>query len=151
MKVCWRCPLKMGHSETDSQFEACPALVADPLLSDAWGEIQRLQHFGTGGLGGVEKIEIERKAVELYCTCSQNYSSKLKRADFAHGIMTFTLMFRFSVYTRDKLKWIYLLLIAWGPNHLKILMLTAASQQWVYLNRISIIFIQHKNILCTYE
>lgn len=63
--------------------------------------------LGLGDLEGCEKIEIERKAVELYCTCSQNYSSKLKRADFAHGIMTFTLMFRFSVYTRDKLKYIY--------------------------------------------
>lgn len=37
MKACWRFALKLGDSE--SQFEACPALVADPLLSDAPGEI----------------------------------------------------------------------------------------------------------------
>jgi len=53
MKAFWRFSIQLGHSETDSQFEASPALVADPLLSDAAGEIQRFQHLGTGGLGGI--------------------------------------------------------------------------------------------------
>lgn len=57
MKACWRFPFKLGDSETESQFEACPALVADLLLlvhqvkfkGNIWGQKD---------LKGCEKTEI---------------------------------------------------------------------------------------------
>lgn len=39
------------------------------------------------------------RALEFYCIHSPNYSSKFNRTDAAHGIVTFTLMLRFSLFT----------------------------------------------------
>lgn len=45
---------------------------------------------------GVRRLS---RDLNFYCIYSPNYSSKFKRTDVAHGIMTFTLMLRFSLFT----------------------------------------------------
>lgn len=52
--------------------------------------------WGCESWRGVRRL---RRALEFYCTYSPNYSSKFKRTDVAHGIVTFTLMLRFSLFT----------------------------------------------------